>query len=129
MWTREMPLLLALTAVGVLIDSAMAASGLISFRPDEWISLTPLVPVWLICLWLMFATTIYHCLDWLNGRMLLAVLLAAVAGPLSYWAGAGLGAATLPDSPLSTLLAYAVIWAVLLPIALWGAARWRCRIG
>lgn len=125
MWSRELPLIITLTVVGVVIDGVMAASGLITFRSDGWIDVVPAVPLWLVCLWVMFATTIYHCLDWMSGRTWLATALGAVAGPLSYWAGANLGAATLPESVTATLLAYAAIWAVLFPMTMAAAARWR----
>jgi len=62
----------------------------------------------------LFATTLNVSLNWLHGRWLLAVVLGGVSGPLAYWAGARLGAVTMP-SPELALGALAVGWAALMP--------------
>jgi hypothetical protein len=46
-------------------------------------------------------------------QILLSVLLGALGGPLAYWAGVRLGAATFHWPILSSLALLAVIWALL----------------
>jgi hypothetical protein len=61
-------------------------------------------------------------LDWLKNRWLASVVLGAAAGPLSYWAGARLGALELID-PVPALLALAIGWALMTPLLLAIARR------
>lgn len=53
--------------------------------------LTP-APAWIIALWALLAMTLRHCLGWLGRRPGLALFFGAVGGPLSYAAGARMGA-------------------------------------
>jgi uncharacterized membrane protein YfcA len=68
-------------------------------------------------LWVLLATTLHRSMRWLQSGLLLPALLGAVAAPLSYLAGARLGALTLVQLR-PALLAQAVGWAVLLPALL-----------
>jgi uncharacterized membrane protein YfcA len=63
---------------------------------------------------MLFATTLNIAFRWLRDRLVLASLLGAVFGPLSYFAGARLGAVVINDFP-SALIALALAWALLLP--------------
>ncbi len=76
-------------------------------------------PLWLVALWAMFGTTLRGSLSWLAGRYLLAALLGALAGPLSYLGGAKLGAVTLHPDRVFCIAALAVGWAVMMPLLVW----------
>ena len=78
---------------------------------------------WMVALWPNFATTFHTSLSWLAGRYALAAGLGAVGGPLSYYAGARLGALTLPDAPLKSLLIIGLVWAAVLPLLLKAAEK------
>lgn len=107
--------LLAAAALGSLIDSLWMQAGWMTF-PDwqaQWI------PPWLMVLWLVFASTLRHALSWLYGRWLLAAVFGGLGGSLSYLAGAALGAAELPQGTMNTFIAFALVWALLLPLLLW----------
>jgi len=110
---RELLLLLAVAgAVGLCWDSALAAAGLIGYAPG---ALTPpLAPLWILALWLLFASTFALSMRWLRSRVLLAAAFAAVAAPLSYLAGERLGALQLLR-PQAALIAQGLGWALLLP--------------
>ena len=120
----ELRLLLAAMILGLVLDSALLATGWVaypgSFAGSEW--LPPLAPYWLVAMWVLFATTLNVSMGWLHGRPLLAALFGAVGGPLSYWAGARLGAMELLQ-PTAALAALAVIWAVAMPVLLRLAQR------
>lgn len=74
-------------------------------------------PVWILALWVAFATTFNVSLRWLQGRNALAALAGLVGGPLAWYGGARLGALELPDLP-TNLIGIGLGWAVLLPLLL-----------
>lgn len=107
---REMLQLSTIAAVGIGVDAAISAAGLFQFSGGV------LVPLWLCCLWLAFATTLTRSLAWLGQRPLLVVLAGAIVLPLNYWAGQRLGAVSF-GQPLPVVLAtIGLAWAVLLPL-------------
>jgi hypothetical protein len=117
----EMRLFVLAGMVGFLLDSAQAAAGTFSFasaeavagRNSPWLS-----PPWMVALWPNFATTLHTSLRWLAGRYWLAALLGAVGGPLSYYAGARLGALAFPEEVETSLLVLGLVWAIAMPILL-----------
>ncbi|MEW6296643.1 MAG: DUF2878 family protein [Thermodesulfobacteriota bacterium] len=117
--TREVRLLLTAGVVGSLLDTLMMWGGVYTFvgYADHWVC-----PIWITALWMNFATTLHSSLSWLLHRYLLAACFGAVGGPLSYYAGARLGALTFPPDPRPSLLILAVAWGVALPVLIWFAA-------
>jgi hypothetical protein len=73
-----------------------------------------LAPVWDVVLWIQFATLLRYALGWLRGRPALAVLFGAVGGPVAFVAGERLGAVAFHPSPGFSLIALAVVWAMVL---------------
>jgi len=82
-----------------------------------------MAPPWILGLWALFATTLNVSLNWLKGRWLVAALLGGIAGPLSYWAGARLGAVVLVE-PVPALVALSIGWAILMPLLMALARRY-----
>lgn len=76
-----------------------------------------LPPLWIIALWLAFATTFNVSLRWLQGRYVLAALFGMLGGPLAWYAGMRLGALSLPSAQ-TDLTAIGLGWAVLMPLML-----------
>lgn len=109
---EELKLIAVAVLIGVLWDSALIAFGLTDFTSGTL--LVGLAPPWILALWALFATTLNLSLRWLRQRWLLAALLGAVAGPLSYWAGARLGAVQLVE-PWPALIALSIGWALMTP--------------
>lgn len=120
----ELRLLLTATTLGLVLDSLLLATGWVaypgSFAGGQW--LPALAPYWLVAMWALFATTLNVSMGWLRGRPLLAALFGAVGGPLSYWAGARLGAMELLQ-PTLALAALAVIWGLAMPLLMRLAER------
>ena len=110
---QELKLALFALLIGVLWESSLIALGLIDFTSGTL--LAGLAPPWILALWALFATTLNLSLGWLKQRWLLAALLGAVAGPLSYWAGMRLGAVQFV-APWPALTALSIGWAVMTPL-------------
>jgi len=106
-------LLFCLLIMGLMIDGLLKYSGFFSFNNDQF----PL-PLWLLLIWMAFAILPHHSLYWLKGRPLLSALLGAVGGPLAYWAGVRLGAASFGFSLTFSLTLLAVVWALVLPVSM-----------
>ncbi len=85
----ELRRLAGVAAFGLLLEIAALSLGRHRFAGPG------LIPMWVAALWLLFAATLTSSLAWLSGRPLLAAALGAVAGPLSFKAGVGLGAGAL----------------------------------
>ncbi len=111
----EMLLLAACALLGGLFDSLLVASGWVQY-PSGLVS-PLLAPYWIVGMWVLFATTLNVSLRWLKSRKVLAAMIGAISGPLSYVAGAGLGAIEFLDRA-TALMALAIGWAVILPLVL-----------
>lgn len=98
----------AVTTLGISLDSVALHVGIFSIPGN------PVFPLWLACLWVLFATAIPHCLSWLQGRPAAAALFGALGGSMSYLAGIKLGAARSDNTSIAVIY-WAVQWAVLLP--------------
>lgn len=116
----ELALLAIAAAMGTVFDSALVATGLLSYPTGQW---HPLVaPYWIIALWVAFATTLNVSLNWLKGRHLLGAAFGAIGGPLAYFGGSKLGGVTFSE-PALALVALAIGWAVITPALVVIAAR------
>lgn len=118
---RQWYVLLSIAAIGCLLDIALVHAGIISFENADVFG----IPIWLICLWLLFATTFEYCLGWLKRYLWLAVVLAAILGPSSYWFGASLSDASIATPVLTSLMVMAGLWALFFPAGIYFANRSR----
>ncbi len=105
----------AAALLGTGIDSMLLAMGLVDYRYGSPFGL-PIAPLWITALWAGFAATLHHSLKVLASRPWLAMVLGAIAGPLSYFVADAIGAVTLPRAPSTTIVALAIVWAVTMPI-------------
>ncbi len=111
----EMLLMFAVLLLGASFDQIMLLSELVSYQQHGWS--TSLVPVWIVALWLAFASTLNLSLAWLQGRYLIAVIFGASGGPLAYFGAQNIGAVTLPSS--TSYIALSIGWAVITPALLY----------
>ncbi len=113
---REATLALTIGLFGFAVDTLQASAGLYAFTHTS--ALPWLCPPWMVALWMLFATTLNNSMAWLVGRHRLAALLGAACGPLSYAAGARLGAIELHPTALVSFAGIAVVWALAMPAVL-----------
>jgi hypothetical protein len=117
----EMKLIASVVVIGGMWESILVYLGLLAYPTSTEIH--GLAPVWLLALWGLFAAQINTTYKWLKPHIALASLLGAIAGPLSFHAGAVLGALQFAK-PWPARVALACGWAVLLPLTIALARRW-----
>ncbi|WP_339650243.1 DUF2878 domain-containing protein [Halopseudomonas pelagia] len=110
-WAAEGKLVVSVMLAGTAVDSFLLQMGVFSFSGDPL-----LAPLWLVLLWAMLGTTLNHCLAWSAKPVWRACLLGAIAGPLSYFAGASLADVGLPLGTQTSLIILALCWAVIYPL-------------
>ena len=107
---KETLTLIAAAAIGFTWESIMVATGLVQYPAGGVVA-----PLWIVAMWVLFATTINHGFRWMKRNWMYSAALGLIGGPLAFIGGAGLGAAEFSN----TILALAVIgigWAFLLPL-------------
>ena len=109
----EIGLMAAALAIGLVMDSLLVVSGWLAY-PNGML-LSGMAPYWILAIWILFASTLNVSMRWLRGRYLLASVFGAAGGPLSYLAGARLGAVELVHAQ-AALVALGVIWAITMPV-------------
>lgn len=122
---RSRPVFLTMLASGIggaFIESLLAGTGLVRYAAS-WPS-PNLAPLWIIALWLAFGTTLATTANLLQQHTLpRAAVLGGVFGPLSYAAGAKLGALDIAAASWVTFGVIAGAWALSFP-SLVALQRW-----
>jgi hypothetical protein len=116
----ELRLILAAPVIGLVLDSLLVATGWLVYPNGMLIQ--GIAPYWILLMWALFATTLNVSMRWLHGKYVLAALLGAIGGPLSYLAGARLGGLVFSETTLA-LIALALGWAIAMPVLLYLAQR------
>ena len=114
----DVRLVLVVCLVGSTVDSLLLNAGVFVFKQPGILS-----PLWLVVLWALLAITLNHCLAWTAKPWWRAVLLGALGGPLSYYAGQRLGAVQFPLGLWPTLAGLSLLWAGLFPALQWLAGK------
>jgi len=117
-WSREGRVILAVTLLGTVVDTALRTFGVFHFSFPG-----PLIPFWLVLLWALLATTLRHCLAWSAQPWWRASVLGAVGGPLSYYAGSQLAGVSFGYGTAPTLIGLALLWALVFPVLHWIARQ------
>lgn len=110
-WAQEGRLILGIVLLGTAVDGMLRWLGVFEFS-----DVSPLIPLWLMLLWALLATTLRHCLSWSARPWWRASLLGAVAAPLSYYAGGQLAEVQFPYGQPLTLIGIGLLWALLFPL-------------
>ncbi|WP_295799189.1 DUF2878 domain-containing protein [uncultured Microbulbifer sp.] len=104
--------ILSVGCAGMLLDTAMFASGVLSSSGGQ-----AFPPIWLLLLWLNFAMALRYCFAFLQKSLWLSAAAGFFAGPASYFTGAYLNGGVVLMSPLFLgLLVLAATWAIFLPL-------------
>ncbi len=113
--SRELLMIVVVALVGTGVDTTLTALGHLRFHPDA--ATVGVVPIWIVSLWFVFATTFNAALRWLHGRPVLALLLGAIGSPLSYRAGMSFDAVMIPGDGLwPSWVAVAIGWGLAMPL-------------
>ncbi|MFT7130336.1 MAG: hypothetical protein ACI89U_002458 [Gammaproteobacteria bacterium] len=107
----EWLLIAAVTILGFVLDSTLTVAGFFQFE----VASLSFIPLWLVCLWCIFATTLCHSMSWFHERLWLASLMGGLAGASSYFAGHRLGAVSIAEPLSQSLFTVGLCWAVLFP--------------
>ena len=122
--SKAVGLTVVVALAGGLSDGVLTACGVLVFEPGGWL-VGPL-PVWMLALWGMLATTLDRSMRWLQHRLLLAAVLGAVLGPVAYAGAERLGAVQLAEDAYGWL---ALEWGILMMGCSWLALRWTDHTG
>jgi hypothetical protein len=109
---NEVYLLLSTLVIGFVFDQGLLTAQLIDYKSHGWSD--ALVPMWILALWLTFATLLNVSLRWMRPHLMYAVLFGLVGGPLAYYAAVGLNAITILDQRAYWILALG--WGVVTPV-------------
>ena len=105
----------SLLVIGIVLDTLWIYLGLIQHVinwPFVWTC-----PLWLITLWFCLGYDFRHSLGWMKDKPVISGLLAGASGPSSYWGGAALGIADIPqESQFEFALLLFVSWAIIFPL-------------
>ena len=106
----ELKLILKIAAIGIIADLLLSATNVFVFEGNL------LMPLWLVCLWLAFASTINRGLKFLQKSWMLLVFLGGFGGASSYLTGNYFGAVEFGYGYHTTAFILFVHWAILFPI-------------
>lgn len=106
---QELAQLALLGSIGISLDTLLSLAGVFVFANDA------LLPIWLACLWLAFATTPGRGLAFLAPYPWLTALVGGLVAPFNYLAGAKLGAVSFGVPTWQALGIMAIAWSLLLP--------------
>jgi len=101
-------------ALGTIVETLNSASGFIVYRDPAAASVIP--PIWILVLWCNLALILNNSAAWLLQRPVLAAVLGAIGGSLSYVGGVALGAAEFGVATRMAVPVLAVSWAILAPL-------------
>jgi len=113
----ELRLIGGVTLCGVIVDQLLFKAGVFNLAGEP-----AMAPLWLSCLWPVFASTLMHSFVVFQNRIALSVVCGALGGALSYIAGVRMSAVDFA-SPLWGPLVLAVMWAFMFPLLMQIAAR------
>jgi len=105
---KELIFLLCAGAIGFVFDLTLLKIGLLQ-------SAAAIQPLWMFCLWLLFATTVGYAMQWFQRHLLASAVFAGIFAPLSYSVGAGLTDIDLMAPEWLTLVLIGCAWAIVLP--------------
>lgn len=119
----DFKLMLILFFMGTAIDSVLTHTGFFIFEDRTTLVAFWPIPIWLSLLWCAFAGTVYHSMTAFQGRLAVSALAGAIFAPLSYIAGANLGAVELGKSVLFTYLIVGIVWSIVFPFCFFLSAK------
>ncbi|MES3008811.1 MAG: DUF2878 domain-containing protein [Pseudomonadota bacterium] len=107
-WQTELLFLSSAGLLGFLFDLALVRGGLLQIE-------SAVQPIWMWCLWFIFAATLGYSLQWFRRHLGAGALFAGIFAPLSYSVGARLTDVDLMTPDWLTLLVIGAAWSLIFP--------------
>lgn len=107
--------LVAVAALWALLADALLI-GVGGLRYTGTLPGVPLGPLWIVALWMAFATSVNVSFRWLRGRPVLAAMLGLAGGVPAYVAGRRLGVVDFALDDARAIGTLAAMWAVAIPL-------------
>lgn len=107
---RELAFILGVGALGYVLDSILVLLGVLDFV-SRGFGTVP-APLWMVALWMSFATSFHGALHWLSGRFLMGAIFGMLGGPAAYLAGQRLGAVGFGVPTSVALFAIGIVWLI-----------------
>lgn len=104
--------------VGWLVDSSIANLGIVHYHGSYDGLSVSIGPLWLLCLWFCFSSTVFLSLQWLSRYLWIAALLGLLIAPSSYLLGLKLSNSSITVSWFAYYLVEGIAWGLLLPAML-----------
>ena len=121
-WRRERSFVFSLALIGLVLDSAWIYLGILDFGANTLrFAGIALPPFWILLLWVAVGLSLFEALGFFVRRPLLGALIVGVMAPVSYSTGAGLGAVTIPSTPM--LMVIGLVWMLVFAIVFKMAQR------
>ena len=107
--------------VGLAVESLLLVFNVYGFAAP---GISPnLPPLWIVVMWMQFATLLPYSLSWLSGRYILATLLGLTGGPIAFLGGERLGSVEFLSPRMLHLLILGCFWSVALPMLVWAVDK------
>ncbi|HEY7774066.1 MAG TPA: DUF2878 domain-containing protein [Marinagarivorans sp.] len=110
-WRNEVLTIAVCLAIGFFVEWVNLQLGVWSTSVSH-----ALPPLWLLAIWVAFATSLHGSLAFLQDRLVLAAFAGLIFSPLSYFAGAKLSPNYALADPYKSLVIVGVIWFFVMPL-------------
>ncbi len=107
--SKEMFLIFGAGTMGYLMDSIFSLTGRINLEPANESM------IYLVCVWLLFISTLNSSMKWFCETPVKAALLGALA-PFSYFAAQALGKVKYSEPLVTSMIMHALLWSVFMLI-------------
>lgn len=116
LWFKEICWLLVVFISGGFLETLVFSAGfLYSNSPHMYFDNIIPPPVWLLCLWLLFALALRTFMSFVFSAPKLTYLISVITIPLNYYAGTQLNSDVNLNSPyILSLALISVLWVILL---------------
>ena len=110
LYVQDLWLVIFSILLGILMELFFIRTDIIFYS----ITKTNFPPLWIICLYPLFALSFNHSLKFLQKNYLLPFLFGFLGAPLSYLSGSSLGGLTFPHALIPTWIILGICWGLFL---------------
>lgn len=104
---KQFLFLIVVALSGFTMDFIYSYFSIIAFPNNSW---SPIPPLWIMGLWLLFAPTLNFSLQWVTQKPALAFTFGALGGPATYYIGERLQLLTFSRPLMISFVVYGLGW-------------------